>query len=323
MATDKPWKSFTDQLELLRSRGLLVDNEPAALAYLDRIGYYRLSGYWYSFRQLDIKQDDNGNLRHQRLDQFIDKSHFEDAVKLYVFDKKLRLLALDALERIELSVRVDIAHLLGEKDIHAQENSSLFHGHFSKQRIKKKGKNEGKTQHQVWLERYEHMLIRSRREPFVAHYQRKYGKLPIWVAIEIWDFGLMSKLYAGMRHEDQLVIANKYGAVDGKAFSGWLRSFNFIRNVSAHHSRLWNTNILERAALLQDDEFWKQLNNARPFYYFCLIKMLMDIICPNSSWSQRFIDLMNEFPDIGCKAVSLSDFGVIDDWLEWEFWKQK
>jgi len=67
----------------------------------------------------------------------------------------------------------------------------------------------------------------------------------------------MSKLYAGMKEADKWVIAQKYGAANGKAFEGWLRSFNFIRNVSAHHSRLWNINVLERAALLQDDSHWQ------------------------------------------------------------------
>jgi abortive infection bacteriophage resistance protein len=322
MKEDKPWKSFSDQLAILTDRGLQVDNKAAALNYLDRIGYYRLSGYWYSFRQLEINLDDEGRLIHQRLDQFIDKSHFEDAVKLYVFDKKLRLLALDALERIELSIRVDIAHLLGEQDIHAHENPALFHGHFSRQVITK-GKGKGKTRHQLWIERYEQMLFRARREPFVEHYRNKYGRLPIWVAIEIWDFGLMSKLYAGMKPSDQLVIAMKYGAANGKAFAGWLRSLNFIRNVSAHHSRLWNINVLERSAVLQNDEFWQQLNNARPFFYFCLMKRLMDVICPNSGWSTRFLDLLNEFPEVGCKAVSLADFGLLEDWGEWSLWEQK
>ncbi|MCF6226034.1 MAG: Abi family protein [Xanthomonadales bacterium] len=256
MSQTKPWKSFPEQLSILRGRALLVDNETAALDYLERIGYYRLSGYWYSFRDLVIRQSADGKISHYRTNQFIPDSHFKNAVELYVFDKKLRLLALDALERIELAVRVDIAHLLGEKDIHAHENPTLFHGRFSKQKIHK-GVNIGKTQHQLWLTRHEQVIRRARREPFVSHYMQKYGKLPIWVAIEVWDFGLMSKLFAGMRPVDQLSIAKKYGATNGKMFAGWLRSFNFIRNVSAHHSRLWNINVLERSALLQDDEYWK------------------------------------------------------------------
>ena len=321
MTQNKEWKSFQEQLDLLKNRGLLVDNEPAALDYLDRIGYYRLSGYWYSFRELNIAQENDGTLSSCRKNQFIENGHFEDAVKIYIFDKKLRLLALDALERIELAVRVDIAHLLGEKDIHAHENIQLFSGHFSKQIIKK-GRDKGKTKHQVWLERHAQVLKRARREPFVAHYNQKYGKLPIWVAIDVWDFGLMSKLYDGMKPVDQLGIAKKYGAIDGREFAGWLRSFNFIRNVSAHHSRLWNINVLERAALLQDDTYWRQLNNARPFYYFCLLKKLMDVICPNSSWGQRFAELIAEFPEVGCQAVTLKDFGLLEDWQNWSLWQK-
>lgn len=319
MTEPKEWKSFAEQLELLKSRDLLVDNEPAALDYLGRIGYYRLSGYLYSFRQLQITQDTSGRLTHQRNDQFLPNSHFEDAVRLYVFDKKLRLLALDALERIELAVRVDIAHLLGKQDVHAHENPDLLHGNFSKQKIIS-GSDAGKTQHQVWLSRYEQVLNRARREPFVVHYNNKYGRLPIWVAVEVWDFGLMSKLFAGMKLNEQDSIAKKYGAVNGKAFSGWLRSFNFIRNVAAHHSRLWNINVLERAALIQDDAYWRQLNNARPFYYFCLMQKLMKVICPNSSWLIRFAELMDEFPEVTNGAVSLRDFGLLEDWLDWDLW---
>jgi abortive infection bacteriophage resistance protein len=317
MSQNKPWKSFADQLALLKERGLLVDNEPAALDYLERIGYYRLSGYWYSFRQLELSQDDNGKITSHRLDDFQEGSHFKDAVHLYVFDKKLRLLALDALERIELALRVDIAHLLGEQDPYAHEEPAMFHGNFAK-----KVNSSGKTEHQYWLEKYHTHVHRARREPFVKHYMDKYGRLPIWVAIEIWDFGLLSKMYAGLQYKHKEHIAAKYGARSGKDFEGWLRGLNFVRNVSAHHSRLWNINVLERASLLQDDDNWKKLNNARPFFYFCLMQKLMKVICPRSSWAQRFADLMNEFPDVGCCAVSLADFGLLEEWQTWDLWWQ-
>lgn len=315
MNHEKSWVSFADQLALLKSRGLIIDNDTAALDYLERIGYYRLSGYWYSFRAIN---EDSREGIPRRLDDFIYNSHFEDAVKLYVFDKKLRLLALDALERIELALRVDIAHLLGELDIYAHENPILFHGNFAK-----KTNHTGKTQHQYWVEKYNSHVHRARREPFVEHYLQKYDRLPIWVAIEIWDFGLLSKMYAGMQFKHQEQIATKYGAENGKAFKGWLRGLNFIRNVAAHHSRLWNINVLERAKLPEDDDYWQQLNNARPFFYFCLMQRFMDVICPNSSWSDRFTELMIEFPDVRCEAVSLADFGLIDGWQDWNLWGQK
>ncbi len=317
MSSAKTWKSFVDQLALLKNRGLACDDETAALDYLERIGYYRLSGYWYPFRRLEFLTQTDGSLAYKRHDDFIAGSHFKHAAELYVFDKKLRLLALDALERIELAVRVDIAHLLGEKDIHAHENATLFNGHFSNKKNK-----EGKTQHDIWLNKYQQCVRRARREPFVSHYQEKYGQLPIWVAIEIWDFGLMSKLFAGMKPQDQLIIAKKYGAENGKKFAGWLRSLNFIRNVSAHHSRLWNINILERSALVNDDNLWESLNNARPFFYFCIMQKVMQVICPNSTWSVRFSELLNEFPNMESGTVSLNDFGLIEGWNDWSLWEK-
>ncbi|WP_298219730.1 Abi family protein [Halothiobacillus sp.] len=110
MKSFKPWLSFADQLQRLRDRGLVVENKAAALDYLERIGYYRLSGYRYPLRGMD-KAASNTLEKPVRADTFEPGSRFEDVVRLYVFDKKLRLLALDALERIEMAIRVDVAHL--------------------------------------------------------------------------------------------------------------------------------------------------------------------------------------------------------------------
>lgn len=312
MTTLKPWKSTAEQLELLKSRGLLVDDEQAALDYLARIGYYRLSGYWYPLRKID-KAESQKQGRPVRSDIFIKGSHFEDAVKLYVFDKRLRLLALDALERIELAVRVDIAYLLGDKDPLAHENPDCLHGNFAKKLISK-GVHQGKTEHEIWLEKYESMIWRSRREPFVEHHKAKYNNnLPIWVAIEIWDFGLLSRLFSGLKHADKNLIAQKYN-VDGVTFAKWLRSLNFIRNVSAHHSRLWNTNVLELSPKKQN---WPVMKNTKPFMYFAVMAHLLSVICPNSSWTQRLVNELNACPITRKDILSLEDFGVCEDWERW------
>lgn len=210
-----------------------------------------------------------------RLDQFVDGSRFEDAVRLYIFDAKLRLLALNALERIELAVRVDVAYLLGKY------------------------------------------------EP-CAHHKRVYGgELPIWVAIEVWDFGMLSKLYSGMKLGDRDRIAQKYGVERGKIFASWLRGLNFIRNVSAHHSRLWNVDVLERSSVPKNVDCWELLNNQRPFLYFCFMQQMLRVLCPNSSWSQRFADVLNEFPSKKKFILNLADFGLVKGWEEWDIWKWK
>ena len=316
----KPWLAFASQLETLQTRGLQVEDHAAALDYLERLGYYRLSGYWYPLRALDPKASQTQG-RAVRLDGFIPGSRFEDVVRLYVFDKKLRLLALDALERIEMAVRVDVAHLLGQRDPLAHEKPACLHGNFAKKQISK-GPDAGKTQHQLWLAKYKSLLSRARKEPFVLHHQQQYGALPIWAAVEVWDFGLLSKLFSGMQYADQEQIAAIYGAPSGLAFAQWLRSLNFIRNVSAHHSRLWNINVVERAAV---PPHWPaELDNARPFFYFCLMRQLLEVICPRSSWGLRVQALLEgEFPHANNAGVSLKDSGAFTGWADAMPWKSR
>lgn len=312
----KPWRTFADQLDLLQARGLVVDDRTAALDYLERLGYYRLSGYWYPMRAFGSALP-QAQANVARLDQFLAGSRFEDVARLYVFDKRLRLLALDALERIEMAVRVDVAHLLGKRDPQAYANPSCLHGNFAKKRIAR-GVDAGKTLHEVWLSKYEALLQRARKEPFVQHHLQQYGALPIWAAIEIWDFGLLSKLFAGMKFEDQAQIAATYAAPSGEAFAQWLRSLNFIRNVAAHHSRLWNINVVERSAV--PPSWPAALDNARPYFYFGLMQQLLSVICPRSSWAQRFADLLADFPQ--SPAISLEDFGAFPAWAQTEPWNK-
>lgn len=257
-ASDYPkfWKSYAEQLDLLISRGLTVTDRAKALEYLERIGYYRLSGYWYPFRQrsgLCILLDEQGGkpVKKKRrpttiaFDEFRSGASFEDAVQLYVFDKKLRLLTMDALERIEIALRVDISHTLGKIDPFAYLKPELFHHKFGQDL----NNGHGVTKHHDWLGQHARLINRSREE-FIRHNKQKYGlPLAIWVACEVWDFGTMSQLYDGMRERDQDAISAKYGICSGRVFATWLRSLSYLRNVCAHHSRLWNRNIIDQPRL--------------------------------------------------------------------------
>lgn len=109
----KPWTSYADQLQILQQRGMQVSDTAKALEYLERIGYYRLSGYWHVMRQW--QRDAAG--QRVVLDQFKPGTQFQDVVALYVFDKRLRLLVLDALERIEIALRVDLSYRLGQRGV--------------------------------------------------------------------------------------------------------------------------------------------------------------------------------------------------------------
>ena len=152
---------------------------------------------------------------------------------------------LDALERIEIALRVDIAHLLGRLDTFAHTKPDKLHKSFAN-----KTKGNGKlTAFNAWNQKRIYVEARS-KEDFVEHYKAKHGPdLPIWVAVETWDFGALSQLFAMMKVKHQTQIAMKYGVADWEAFQSWLRSLNYLRNICAHHSRLWNRNIVDQPSL--------------------------------------------------------------------------
>lgn len=328
MPYDKPWISYKEQLEKLKQRGLIVTDDKKALAYLERIGYYRLSGYWFPFRErsglycpIDGKGK-RGRTDRLALDQFKPGATFQQAVDLYVFDKRLRLLALDALERIEIALRVDISHFLGEKTPFAYENANLFFDKFTSNVHPR----TGLTGHADWLRRHAKLINRSKEE-FIQHNRDQYGlPLPIWIACEIWDFGTMSTLYSGMKPEYQDAISEKYGVRNGRHFASWLRGLNYLRNVCAHHSRLWNRNIIDRPKLTAKGQvaFIEQFRGnthaqVRPFFLLCITQHLMTTINPSSSWLERLKAHLAEFPDLDHLSLNLYGMGVIDGWKDWEW----
>lgn len=319
----KPYLTYQQQLELLKSRGLEVTDDAAAISCLSRIGYYRLSAYWYSFRKTSLTQDPiSKKITVNREDDFHPCSSFQQALELYVFDKRLRLLVLDAVERIEVAIRSDIAYQLGSKDPFAHTNPALLHGNFAK----KVDPLSGKTRHQEWLDKYNTVLSRS-KEDFVRHYKKKYGlPLPIWVSVELWEFGMLSMFYQGLAVADKSAIATKYGVPDWQVMESWLRSLNFVRNVAAHHSRLWNKNLVDQPKLPAlggilefDPLIGKPDVTSRPYIILCILIYFMRRVSPNSSWPKRLRDLLDAFPAVPNLAVA--DMGFPSDWETHAFWK--
>ena len=324
----KPWLDIDEQLRLLQQRGLTISDEAKARDYLERIGYYRLSGYWFAFRERSgelcvINPAAQGKHNHSKpgrlpLEQFKPGACFQNAVDLYVFDKKLRLLAMDALERIEISLRVDISHHLGAKHRFTYLQPALFHENFAIELDTK----TGVIPHHHWLAKQATLITRS-KEDFIRHNRDKYGlPLAIWVACEVWDFGCMSKLFDGLIEADQDQIARHYGISNGRVFASWLRSLNYLRNVCAHHSRLWNRNITDQPKLPSINELpalagfhGNSHRLARPFLLLCMAQHLMQHINPGSTWGQRFKQLLLEgFPAIDHLGLNLAGMGADDGW---------
>ncbi|TWV84942.1 Abi family protein [Moraxella sp. VT-16-12] len=274
--------------------------------YLQVLGYYRLSGYFYPFREL---------IQNQRQNTFIKDTTFNNVLNLYLFDKNLRLLAFDALERIEMAIRTDIAHTLGARNPNAHEMAECLDGRFCQRFYSNGKKYSQKSDHQKWLDKYDSLVNRSKKQEFIAHHLDKYGRLPIWVACEILDFGALSHLYQGMKYTDRETVAKKHN-VNSTILADWLKSLNFIRNVVAHHSRLWNVNVVNRSNFTKPfkGKPAEKLDNHRAFGYFYIMVELLNIISPNSIFKERLAHhIHNNFPKITNSAISLKDFGYCAD----------
>lgn len=231
-AYPKPFLDLAGQIERLESRGLDVGDHANAERLLRQFGYYRLSGYWHPLRDNDFDVSTSKVVYHET---FKAGATLDQAISLAEFDRRLRLLFLSAIERIEVAMRVRLALLMGARDTFAHRDAAQFHSKFTTP-----DPSTGHSRLDNWLARVDDNERRS-KERFAKHIRTKYGlPLALWVSIEVWDFGMLSQSIGGMTVTDQKALSNPFGVSRTGVFPSWLRAINHVRNICAHHSRLWN-----------------------------------------------------------------------------------
>jgi abortive infection bacteriophage resistance protein len=316
---NKPHLSFADQIKLLKQRGLGITNDWHAERHLARIGYYRLKDYWFPFRQLQSVVGSDGVRRDVVLEDFRSGTSFEHAVWLYIFDKKLRLLMSDAIERIEVALRVDVAHVLGARDAFAHRDARFLDP-------KRANAVRGQlTRHVQWLRRADKAENRSRAD-WVTEFKSKYQPpLPLWMAVETWEFGALSHL-VGMAHpSDRMAISRKYALADSQLLSSWIRTLAYVRNVCAHHSRLWNHPLVSQPMLPKtgDVPLLEHLRTygftqTRVYSSAAIAQYFLRVINPNSSWKERLKDHWTRFPAV--PGLSPAQAGFMPAWRTNTLW---
>jgi abortive infection bacteriophage resistance protein len=313
---NKPHLTFDQQVQQLIDRGLAVQDRQAAIEGFRRIGYYRLSAYWYPFRDADEND--------QVLDRFRPGYTLDHVLALYNFDKKLRLLIMDAMERVEISVRVEIAYHLGAKDPFAHTKPDTLNPDFTKPKNKKAN---SRSHYDEWrLDEQQHYWRSSER--FAEHVASKYRPpMPIWISVELWDFGMLSKFFAGMTVADKAQIAEFYGVPDWQVMESWLRSLNHARNIAAHHSRLWNRNLDDQSkmpklgAMPRFDHLHRDLvrMTSRVYSVLCILTQLLERIDLDDGWTTRLRDHLDAFPQV--PRVGLEQMGFPKNWRSEDLWQ--
>lgn len=289
----KAYKTYDEQVDILAGRGMDVGDRNDAIEVLRRVNYYRLSGYWYPFRE----QAPAG-----RQDGFYVGTRFSDVVALYEFDARLRAAAFAAMVPIELAIRALLGHELGRIDPCAHLDASLLGA------TARRG-----DQYSKWVQRYEEELSQS-REDFVAHHHRKYGgRLPVWAAIELLDWGSLTYLYGFAPRSVQDVVADACG-LSAPQLTSWLKALNLVRNTCAHHGRFFNrvhTIVPKLPAIGRHPDLDAVSTDwSRTFGQLTLVQFLSDRL--GTGRSRLLPAVLKTYPQV--QFVPISHMGVPDGW---------
>ena len=306
----KPHLDISGQIALLRSRGMIIADLAKAASYLERVGYYRLSGYWYPLRQSRIVHDVGRKITTQVRDDFRAGTSFGQAVDLYVFDKRLRLLFLDAIERSRwrCAWRSRSCSVRGVRGLTAKQCTcpAASPGERTPRRDKRHTRSG-------WPVSISSLLVPKMSSS--ATLPRYSGPLPIWIAIELWDFGMLSTFLAGMAVADQTLIGAKYGVGRPKLLTGWMRGINLVRNICAHHGRLWNRSLADQPKPPKSGELplldhlaTDALAQSRLYGVAAPMQFLLRTINPTTTWSTRLRDQLAAFPAAPGAAIAHSGF---------------
>ena len=296
---NKEHKTFDEQLQLLKDRDLVISNDKYVLTKLQHINYYRLSAYFLPFQ---YKKDSlNKN-------KFLPQTTFEEIIKLYYFDTELRKITFEAIEMIEIYLRTQIAYY------HSKEFGAF--GYLDINTLRTNLQEEFDEIHQEILKEKN----RS-KEIFITHFKKKYNStdLPIWSVVEIISFGSLSKLFMLLQEKEQNAVIKNMGDINKYVFFKWFKALSSVRNMCAHHSRLWNRTLGVSFEIPRGNTKFKALKSSKNKIFFALSVIeyiLTSISADEINFKYKIKQLLQKYPNIDKKAM-----GFIENWEDLEIWQ--
>ncbi len=303
MANKVPY-SIADQISLLKERGMIFNDKKSAHLFLENISYYRLKGYWW-----DMQSD-------YTLHAFKPDTIFEDIMDIYNFDRQLRLILFDAIERIEIALRSKMIYQLSMSYGGLWYlNSNLF-----------EVSNTNVAIYQNTIQELNKEFSRS-QEIFIKDQKQRHPNqdADAWKILEVASMGTLSKLYKNLKHQlpEKANIANEMGLNLHSELSSWLEAITYVRNVIAHHSRLWNRNLVKTpiSNLNNPHSVWldKPLSPVqlkKPFLVISTMIYLCNQVAPNHQIKNNLFDLFSNYPNI-----PIYKLGFLNNWQNQELWK--
>ena len=276
--------TIDEQVENLKSIGLIVDDEEYAKKILNDISYFRLVKAY----SLNLKPK-NGCYDKQ--------TTFKEIVDLYLFNANFRQIIFLEIEKVEINVRCRAANFFAEQygvlgylqaENFADEN---YHAQFLKDINEEIGRNS--------------------KAPFVRNFRENYegGNLPIYALVEVFSFGTLSKFYKNMLNKDKKAIAKSFG-VGYTYFESWLESISYVRNICAHYGRIYNAK-LSKTPILYKEYTQVGIGNNRIYGVLLCLKHLLK----NDVHWNLFVDKIELLFD-KYQYVKISTMGFPENWRE-------
>jgi abortive infection bacteriophage resistance protein len=308
MSNQEP-RTIQEQFSILKQRGMNFRDESLALSYLSRISYFRLKYYWIDMMKPNSHQFKNG-------------VYFEDVIERYEFDQSLRHLLFLAIEMLEVGLRTKMV-----TEFSLARHSGLWY--------LDKTLFDDMHYHEEFIFDLKHEFARS-TDPFARDYVRNHpnwnekrldGDNPdAWLIFETATFGRMSKMYKNMKSQLPLKskIAKEFGLYSTKELSSWLEALSVLRNIIAHHSRLWYRIFSKTPTNVQkcrDKWLSAEMNDYQRQHAFGVISCLLylcNAINPNNKLKENILILFKAHP-----SIPIYKLGFIDGWEDSPLWKQQ
>ena len=212
MAELKKPTTYDEQLDILRSRGITIQDTAQCKNILESVNYYRLTAYFLPFKRPD--------------GLYVEGTSFLRVYHLYEFDRKLRGILFSAVEDIEVFLRSKLAY---------------FHAHrYGAEGYLEPANFSSRHDAEKFLQLFQAEVKSNKNALFVKHHEETYGgRYPIWVATELFTFGMLSFFFSDMTPGDQKDLSRSVYQSIPKNVRSWLRCCTDLRNICAHYGRLY------------------------------------------------------------------------------------
>ena len=274
-----------------------MEDERKVESYLLNIGYHRLSAYIYPFYKSpksDLKLKEGTN--------------FEQVLTLYRFDKKLRILLFNEIEKIEVAIRSVLAN------IGCQELDDRYW--ITKPEYFANADKFNQTLSVIDKE------LTSSKEDYIEDFRRNYVENypPAWMITEVLSFGNLNYIYSNVASNQLMKRIAEYFGLKPQVFTSWLTVLANLRNMCCHHARVWNRDFMLKPAEPRKTKYaWigtLKMDKKRIYYRLCIIRYFLSSISPNNNFNEKLLELLTNFP-----SVDIAAMGFNKEWKNEDLWK--